>query len=409
MKLPPSDWTKRRGLAALIAALDGKARFVGGAVRDSLRGAEVKDVDIATPLLPDDVMERLKAASIKVIPTGIDHGTVTALLPDGPVEITTLRRDVSTDGRRATVAFSDDWREDAARRDFTINALFADPETLEIFDYFDGLEDLEQRRIRFIGSAAERIAEDHLRIMRYFRFLARFGQHELDAEAFCACVEAAPKLEQLSRERIADELLKLLATDDPRFAVGKMLEGSIFDHIIAGTDPKAGEILARLISREQTHHIPPGAVRRLVALLPKDADQAGTIAKSLKLSKKLQRALAERLPSQNAGMTPPVARLFRGENDIRALAYRTGVEAARDIALLFADDDALPDLLAHLQNWQPPVFPMTGGELIERGLKPGPIVARTLAMIEQAWIDNGFADEKWLAEYVDGLDFSLRT
>lgn len=409
MKLPPSDWTKRRGLAALIAALDGKARFVGGAVRDSLRGAEVKDVDIATPLLPDDVMERLRAASIKVIPTGIDHGTVTALLPDGPVEITTLRRDVSTDGRRATVAFSDDWREDAARRDFTINALFADPETLEIFDYFDGLEDLDQRRIRFIGSAAERIAEDHLRIMRYFRFLARFGQQELDAEAFRACVQAAPKLEQLSRERIADELLKLLATDDPRFAVGKMLEGSIFDHIVAGTDPKAGEILARLVTREQTHDIPPGAVRRLVALLPKDADQTGTIAKSLKLSKKLQRALAERLPSRNAGMTPPVARLFRGENDIRALAYRTGIEAARDIAILFADDDALPDLLARLQNWQPPVFPMTGGELIERGLKPGPIVARTLAMIEQAWIDNGFADEKWLAEYIDGLDFSPRT
>ncbi|WP_417616353.1 CCA tRNA nucleotidyltransferase [Parasphingorhabdus sp.] len=409
MKLPPSDWTKRRGLAALIGALDGRARFVGGAVRDTLLGAEVKDVDIATPLLPDDVMERLRAASIKVIPTGIDHGTVTALLPDGPVEITTLRRDVSTDGRRATVAFSDDWREDAARRDFTINALFADPETLEIFDYFDGLEDLEQRRIRFIGSAAERIAEDHLRIMRYFRFLARFGLDELEAEAFQACANAALKLGQLSRERVADELLKLLATDDPRFAVGKMLDAKIFDHIIAETDEQAGAMLDRLVSREQTHAAKPSAVRRFVALLPKDRDKQSAIAKSLKLSKKLQRALAERLPSQNAGMTPPVARLFRGENDIRALAYRTGVEAARDIVLLFADDDALPDLLAHLQNWQPPVFPMTGGELIERGLKPGPIVARTLAMIEQAWIDNGFADEKWLAEYVDGLDFSPRT
>ena len=403
MKLPSADWTERRGLAALIAALDGQARFVGGAVRDSLLGVAVKDVDIATPLLPDDVMERLTAASIKVIPTGIDHGTVTALLPDGPIEITTLRRDVSTDGRRATVAFSDDWQEDAARRDFTINALSADPETLEIYDYFGGLEDLEQRQIRFIGSAAERIAEDHLRIMRYFRFLARFGVHELEAESFQACADAAPRLEQLSRERVADELLKLLATDDPRFAVGKMLEADIFDHIVAATDEQASGVLDRLVTREQLHAIAPDAVRRLVALLPKQPDGAGAIAKSLKLSKKLQRAITTRLPA------PSAVDLFQGEKDIRALAYRTSVEAARDIALLFADDDALPEMLARLQNWQPPVFPMTGGDLIERGLKPGPIVARTLASIEQAWIDNGFAAEKWLAEYVGGLDFTRRT
>ena len=403
MKLPSADWTERRGLAALIAALDGQARFVGGAVRDSLLGVAVKDVDIATPLLPDDVMERLTAASIKVIPTGIDHGTVTALLPDGPIEITTLRRDVSTDGRRATVAFSDDWQEDAARRDFTINALSADPETLEIYDYFGGLDDLEQRQIRFIGSAAERIAEDHLRIMRYFRFLARFGLHELEAESFQACADAAPRLEQLSRERIADELLKLLATEDPRFAVGKMLEADIFGHIIGETDEQGSDLLDRLVTREQLHAIAPDAVRRLVALLPKQPDGAGAIAKSLKLSKKLQRAITTRLPA------PSAVDLFQGEKDIRALAYRTSVEAARDIALLFADDDALPEMLARLQNWQPPVFPMTGGDLIERGLKPGPIVARTLASIEQAWIDNGFADEKWLAEYVGGLDFTRRT
>ena len=396
MKLPPSDWKERRGLAALIAALDGQARFVGGAVRDSLLGVAVKDVDIATPLLPDDVIKRLEAATIKVIPTGIDHGTVTAILPDGPVEITTLRRDVSTDGRRATVAFSDDWREDAARRDFTINALFADPETMEIFDYFGGLDDLKQRRIRFIGSAAERIAEDHLRIMRYFRFLARFGQDELETEAFQACVAAAPKLRQLSRERIADELLKLLATDDPRLAIGKMLDGKIFDHIVAETDDKAAPILDRLVPREQAHSIAPSAVRRLVALLPKDSETQGTIAKSLKLSKKMQRAIVER----SAG---------HGATNIRALAYRTSVEAARDIALLFADDDALPEMLDDLENWQPPVFPLTGGDLIKRGLKPGPVVTRTLATIERAWIDHDFPDENWVIEFADGLDFSGRT
>lgn len=409
MKLPPSEWIERRGLAALIAALDGKARFVGGAVRDSLLGVTVKDVDIATPLLPRDVMERLKAASIKVVPTGIDHGTVTAVLPDGPVEITTLRRDVSTDGRRATVAFSENWREDAARRDFTINALFADPETLEISDYFGGLADLEQRQIRFIGSAEERIAEDHLRIMRYFRFLARFGLHDLEPEAFRACVEAAPKLELLSRERVADELLKLLATDDPRLAVGKMLDTGIFDHIIADTDELAPVLLDRLVDREQVHAIVPGAVRRLVALLPKQKDQAGAVAKSLKLSKKLQRAIAERLPTLTDDQTGPGADLFQGENDIRALAYRTSVEAARDVALLFVDDESLSDMLTRLKDWQPPHFPLTGGDLIERGLKPGPIVARTLATIEQAWIDHGFPDEKWLTNYVDGLDFTPGT
>ena len=385
-----AKWTERRGLAALIAALDGKARYVGGAVRDTLLALDVKDVDIATPLLPEDVMERLKAASIKVIPTGIAHGTVTAILPDGPIEITTLRRDVSTDGRRATVAFSDDWKEDAARRDFTINALSADPETLEIFDYFGGLDDLRNLRIRFIGSAAERIAEDRLRIMRYFRFLARFGLDVLDMEAFKACVDAAPKLALLSRERVADELLKLLATDDPRFAVGKMLDGNIFGQIIAETDPAAGPLLDRLVRREKTHAIGPSAVRRLVAILPKDKNKADAIAKSLKLSKKMQKAIAARLES--------------GADDIRALAYRTSVETARDVALLYADETALPDMLAQLEGWHPPVLPLTGGDLIKRGLKPGPIVARTLATIEAAWIAEGFPDDQWIKKYLDDLD-----
>lgn len=391
--MPPAKWTERGGLDALIAALDGKARYVGGAVRDTLLELDVKDVDIATPLLPEDVMERLQAASIKVIPTGIAHGTVTAILPDGPIEITTLRRDVSTDGRRATVAFSDDWKEDAARRDFTINALSADPETLEVFDYFGGLDDLSNLRIRFIGSAAERIAEDRLRIMRYFRFLARFGLDVLDKEAFLACVDAAPKLELLSRERVADELLKLLATDDPRFAVGKMLDGNIFTQVIAETDPAADRLLNRLVEREKAHAIGPSAVRRLVAILPKDKNKADAIAKSLKLSKKMQKAIA--------------ARLELGTDDIRALAYRTSVETARDVALLDADETALPAILAQLDGWHPPVLPLTGGDLIERGLKPGPVVARTLAKIEAAWITEGFPDDQWLKKYLDDLDGTI--
>ncbi len=391
--MPPADWTERRGLAALITALGGEARYVGGAVRDTLLGREVKDVDIATPLLPEDVMERLTAASIKVIPTGIAHGTVTAILPDGPIEITTLRRDVSTDGRRATVAFSDDWQEDAARRDFTINALFADPQTLEIFDYFGGLDDLKKLRIRFIGSAAERIAEDHLRIMRYFRFLARFGQQQVEDEAYDACTAAAAKLETLSRERVADELLKLLGTDDPGFAVKQMLNAGVFEHVVDEIDKDSGELFHRLIGREQQLHVTPVAVRRLVALLPKDAEKANQIAKNLKLSKKMQKAIGERLlPTGGA---------------IRAFAYRTSVDTARDVALLFAEDADLSGCLAQLADWQPPVFPITGGDLIERGLKPGPIVAQTLAKIEAVWIAEGFPSDQWVKKHLDDLDRTL--
>lgn len=177
--LPDADWRHRPGLDGLLAALgaeQGLARYVGGAVRDGLLGLPVNDLDIATALEPQEVMERLKAAGIKAVPTGIDHGTITAVIGGWPVEITTLRRDVSTDGRRATIAYTTDWREDAARRDFTINALYADPHTHEVTDFFGGVDDLAAGRVRFIGSAAERIAEDHLRILRYFRFLARFGR-----------------------------------------------------------------------------------------------------------------------------------------------------------------------------------------------------------------------------------------
>ncbi len=406
MKMPSAEWTERRGLAELIAALDGQARFVGGAVRDTLLGLAAKDIDVATSLLPEDVMERLTAASIKVVPTGIAHGTITAVLPDGPVEITTLRRDVSTDGRRATVAFSDDWREDAARRDFTINALSADPQTLKVFDYFDGLEDLKNLRIRFIGSAAERIAEDHLRIMRYFRFLARFGQQQVEEDAFNACTAAAAKLETLSRERVADELLKLLATEDPRFAVSQMLDAGIFQHIIAEVAPDSKNMFGRLIKREQLHHVGPSAIRRLVALLPNDTDRASQIAKSLKLSKKQQRALGQRL---SAGINGNTEDQTASLTDIRAFAYRTSVDTARDAALLFADDNALPEMLGQLEGWQPPVFPLTGGDLIEKGLKPGPIVAKSLAKIEAVWIANGFPDEQWVREFLEDQDVTLLT
>ncbi|MDZ7588485.1 MAG: CCA tRNA nucleotidyltransferase [Parasphingorhabdus sp.] len=382
MKLPAIAWTQRQSLKAVVAALDGQARFVGGAVRDTLLELPVTDIDLATPLLPDAVLGQLALAGIKGLPTGIAHGTITAVTIDGPVEITTLRRDVSTDGRRATVAFSDDWKEDAARRDFTINALSADPKTLEIYDYFGGIDDLSVRSVRFIGAASERIAEDHLRILRYFRFLARFGSGQADPVAVQACIAAAPQLKALSRERIAAELLKLLAAQDPRFAVTMMIDGDIFVHMLAAIDPDAKGLFDRLLAREQRFAIAPDAMRRLVALLPKAAPQARAIAASLKLSKRMRDALVARLHEAEASPAT-----------VRALAYREGLDAARDTALLFGAEDDVADMLALLTDWKIPEFPMTGGDLIALGLQPGPAVSKILRDVRDAWIAEAFPDK----------------
>src|SRR5881275_1593374 len=252
--LDAAKWRKKRGMRRLLAALgadQGLTRYVGGAIRDDLLRLPVSDIDLATRIAPDEVMARLEKARIKAVPTGIEHGTITAVSDAHPFEITTLRRDVSTDGRRATVAFTDDWREDAARRDFTINALFADPLTGEITDYFGGLGDLEHRHIRFIGDPLQRIAEDHLRILRFFRFHARFGSGEPDAAALEACTRRANDLMALSRERIADELLKLLAVTDPAPTVAIMLGHGILRPVLPEISPERLHDLSALVAAER--------------------------------------------------------------------------------------------------------------------------------------------------------------
>src|SRR5436305_15066794 len=237
-------------LLAALAADEGMTRYVGGAIRDDLLGLPVTDIDLATRIPPDEVIRRLEAAKIKAVPTGIEHGTVTAVRDGHPFEITTLRRDVSTDGRRATVAFTDDWQDDAARRDFTINALSADPVTGELFDYFGGLADLEQRHIRFIGDPLQRIAEDHLRILRFFRFHARFDAGEPEAAALDACTARANDLMALSRERIADEVLKLLAVANPSTTLGIMLDRSILKPVLPEITLERVQDLKAVISAE---------------------------------------------------------------------------------------------------------------------------------------------------------------
>jgi poly(A) polymerase len=376
MKLDAARWWDQPGIRDLLNVLgakEGLIRFVGGTVRDELLGIPHADIDLATRLEPQAVMERLGRTKIKAIPTGIDHGTVTAVSKGQVAEITTLRRDVSTDGRRATVAFTEDWKEDAARRDFTINALSADPVSGEIFDYFGGLDDLEKRHIRFIGDPLARIAEDHLRILRFFRFHARFGSGELDAGALDACTARANDLMALSRERIADELLKLLGLPDPAATVGVMLQRNILRPVLPEIAPEGIAALEALIRAEQSAGIEPNALRRLAALLPRDPEIASAIATRLKLSNKSRKRLTC-AAGNDLDLSP------------QALGYRSGPDCAVDRLLLAGrTDDA-----AAIVSWKPPRLPVKGGDLIRRGLPEGPAVARALRRIEDEWVRAGF-------------------
>lgn len=380
MRLDAQAWRKRRGIGRILAALDsesGHVRYVGGAVRDDLLGLPISDIDLATSFLPENVIQRLQKARIKAVPTGIAHGTITAVADGQPVEITTLRCDVSTDGRRATVAFSGDWAADAARRDFTINALYADPETGEISDYFGGLDDLKARRVRFIGDPLTRIAEDHLRILRFFRFHARFGSGEPDAEGLAACMARANDLMALSRERIADELTKILGIDDPVPTVSLMIERGILKPVIP--EILSPEPLAKLVQAEMAAGIEPEAHRRLSSLLPREPEIAADVAARLKLSNKARKRLTAAADSDIG-------------DDIHALAYWAGQQAALDRLLLAGrSDDA-----RRLADWTVPRLPISGGQLIKLGVTEGPLVARTLKAIERAWVKRGFpAGESW--------------
>lgn len=376
LTLDARGWRCRPGMARLLDALgagEGLTRYVGGAVRDRLLELAVSDIDLATRLLPDQVVERLKAAGIKAVPTGIEHGTVTAISDGHPVEVTTLRRDVSTDGRRATVAFTDDWAQDAARRDFTINALMADPLSGEVFDYFGGLADIDRRLVRFIGDPLQRIAEDHLRILRFFRFHARFGAGAPDAAALEACTQRANDLMALSRERIADELLKLLGVPDPSPTVELMVARGILKPVLPEIEPEALASLRALVVAEAASGLPSEPLRRLNALLPADPDLAERIAARLKLSNRARKRLA-------------CAAWREVEAEPRALAYRVGTQCAADRLLLAGR----PAEAAAIADWTPPKLPIGGGALISRGVAQGPQVARILGRIEERWVAAGF-------------------
>lgn len=407
MKLADASWQRRPGMKGLLRALDakgGSTRYVGGCVRDTLLGLPVSDVDLATRLPPDEAMARIKKAGIKAIPTGIAHGTVTAVVSGAPVEVTTLRRDVSTDGRRATIAYTDDWREDAARRDFTINAISADPLTREVHDYFGGAEDLAAGRVRFIGDPLTRIAEDHLRILRFFRFHARFGKGEPDPAALEACVERSNDLMALSRERIADELLKLLSLPDPSTTVRLMIERGIFTPVLPEIDQGGADRLRLLPNREAEAGVPADPLRRLGALLPRNQHVATEIAARLRLSNKARlRLLCIERRSSPFGEAPV--------QEPRRLAYKVGLDCAVDRILLEKSLNAseAAALVRQLDGWRRPQLPVSGGELIERGLPAGPVVAKTLKAIEAEWIERDFPDKREMKDLVKAtIDQALR-
>lgn len=380
-QLPAAPWTQRDDLAALVDALGGEnVRYVGGAVRDTLLGDPVKDIDLATRLRPTAVRARLDLAGVRNLPTGIAHGTITAVLPGGHVEITTLRRDLSTDGRRATVTFSNDWREDASRRDFTINALYADPRTLAIDDFFGGLEDLAAARVRFIGEARARIREDYLRILRYFRFHARLGSPDAHAEAETACAALAAGLRSLSRERISWELLGLLRLPDPGPTIARMSELGVLREVLPETGPGEIATLCALVASEAQQSVAPDPLRRLAALLPLDPELADHVAARLRLSTAQRKRIAK------------VAARDAEAGDACQLAYRLGIDEARDI-LLLAGRSAAP-----LKDWQRPWFPLRGGTIVARGLATGPAVARILKAVEERWIAEGFPSAERIEE-----------
>lgn len=383
MRLDPSLWVDRPGFPALLAALDsegGRVRLVGGAVRDWLLGLPVSDLDLATSLPPTEVLARLEAAGIKAIPTGLAHGTVTAVTHGVPHEITTLRRDVETFGRHAMVAFTDDWREDAARRDFTINALLAEPRTGEVTDFFGGEADLASRTVRFIGEPLQRIAEDHLRILRFFRFSARFSQ-TLEPEGLAACAARANDLMALSRERIRDELLKLLALPSPAETVAAMQAHGIFAPVMPEILPDAGALLAQLVAAEAQAGAEANAVRRLASLLPTEAALADALSGRLRLSN------AERVRLMAAADRTPVPA------DPRALAYAIGGDAALDRLLLTRDPRA-GQWRGTFTDWHRPRLPISGKDLIAMGLPPGPQVSRRLGEVEQLWVSAGFPADR---------------
>jgi poly(A) polymerase len=385
-----------RGATPVLDALEAAggpdcARFVGGCVRAALLNQSVHDVDLSTTLRPDAAMEALEAAGIRVEPTGLIHGTVTAITDGGTYEVTTLRRDVSTDGRRATVAFTDDWAEDAERRDFRINALYCDREGRVFDPTGGGLEDARAGRVVFVGDAATRIQEDYLRILRFFRFQAACGRGEADREALTACAQNKEGLLILSAERVAKELLKLLEVEDPRPAVRMMAATGVLTVVL----PEAGPLgrFERLVEVETEQLFETDPELRLAAMLTPGKAEAAAVR--LKLST----AQRERLAATELGGGTRIVS-WLSPREARRAVYRLGAQAFRDRVKLAWAADPRPvttpqwrGLLMLGQTWTAPVLPLGGEQVMAAGVPKGPLVGRVLREVEDWWVDLDFPDD----------------
>ncbi len=430
--IDPLPWMTAPATRAVIVALTtggAEARFVGGCVRDTLLGRPVKDIDIATHLNPHEVMELLGAAEIHVIPTGIDHGTVTAVIGKEHFEITTLRRDVETFGRRARVAFTDDWAVDAARRDFTMNALFLDPDGT-LYDPFGGIKDLKRGRVRFVGDARERITEDVLRLLRFFRFFAHYDKGRPDRKALAACRDLASELPSLSGERIGAEILRLLEAPDPATTLELMAAKGILGHILP--DARAfGRVRALVaIEAKGIFGLVPDALRRLGAVIEADGSGAELAAETVaeRVASRLRFSNFDKQRLKALVSPPPLlsracAAVADGDDDATATAcrralYHHGVERFRDgVALHWAGEMAAgeitpeitpgitpeitpemtkdaaagyPAVLDIARHWVPVSLPVTGQDVVALGIDVGPEVGDHLRMIEAWWEANDY-------------------
>jgi poly(A) polymerase len=390
-------WAETKRLIAAFGSETDKFRFVGGAVRDYLLEIKSKDVDLATSLSPEQVMAMLQKSDIRVIPTGLKHGTVTAVIGDKSFEITTLRRDTHCDGRHAEIEFTNDWREDAKRRDFTMNALYLTTEG-QLFDYFNGAEDIKNGHVRFIGNARVRIAEDYLRILRFFRFFAYFGKGEPDESALTACSELSANIDSLSGERIQAEMLKLLAADDPSIALKLMRSHRILDHI-------CGFSCKRIF----THGAGINDINVRLALLIMRADINATDALKIlverwKLPNNLRQtilALITHIPD----ISPAI-----DVNRQKQLIRRLGAETFSAVVHLKALMESVKDkdyisynaMLKLAASWHPPVMPVTGNDLISAGIAPGQKLGAQLYKLEKIWEESNYKlSKEELLKYIE--------
>lgn len=386
MKTLTADWLEaaptRQVISALEAARPASARFVGGCVRNAIMGRAVDDIDIATQLRPEQTLAALELADIRAIPTGIEHGTVTAVAAGQPFEITSLRRDVETDGRRAVVSFTEDWAEDAQRRDFRLNALYAAPNG-ELFDPTGGgYDDACAGRVMFIGDADQRLEEDYLRILRFFRFNAWYGAG-IDGDGLAACARQASGLAKIARERVWKELSKLLTAPSPRVAVEAMGESGVLDQVLP--EHHGATTLHDLELTEQLTGVQPDPMLRLMALLPRSALAVQQTQQSLRLSNqdsdRLTMWAADNLPN-------PVGMKAR---ELRATLYWHGKQAVVDRAMLAAAD--VRDLLAAIRAWRRPEFPIKGEDALALGLQ-GREIGQALSRVAKVWVDSDFELER---------------